>query len=402
MNVTYLNDNKTVKNAILRLTEKSSSMAWSVAWATENDIVDSAYKFRDKFSHLVVGTHGYITSPAVLERFLDTPSFKVNAPSGPLFHPKIYTFDLGDEFAAVIGSHNLTASAFSSNIEASVLLTGSRNEQVFQELCASVAMQWENASVIDEGWLYVYKANCRRVLPSQVELQRWVPIKKTSLDIELSAQDMDWSVFVAQVKGDTTHDLQGRLRVLEAVVKLLRKADTFGALDVDDRKRIAGTAGKTIADRDKVDWAWFGAMSSSGSFANVVIERPEGLSDALECIPFAGPVSQEDYERFVDKFLATFVDASRSGGIATGTRLLAMKRPDQFVCVDGPNKRGICAHFGQARTTLKLENYWERIVEPIRQTRWWLEPRPLDRTERRIWDGRAAMLDAIHYDPSTR
>ncbi|MEF9417252.1 phospholipase D-like domain-containing protein [Ralstonia pseudosolanacearum] len=56
----------------------------------------------------------------MLEKFLDLDSFRVNPPNGSLFHPKVYTFDLGGETAAVIGSHNLTAAAFTENIEASV------------------------------------------------------------------------------------------------------------------------------------------------------------------------------------------------------------------------------------------------------------------------------------------
>ncbi|MGE0968468.1 phospholipase D-like domain-containing protein [Ralstonia pseudosolanacearum] len=403
MDVTYLTSNREARKTILRLAEHCMSMAWTVAWATENDLVETAYKLKAKFRHLLVGTHGYVTSPAVLERFLGIPSFRVSPPGGPLFHPKVYTFDLGKETAAVIGSHNLTKSAFTNNIEASVLLKGSSNEQVFSDLHASITERWCEASVIDQGWLHAYRANYRRVEPNRKELERWVPTcRSSSVKGKVSTQDLNWQAYVTSVKADTTHGVEGRLDVLERIAKIFRGADTFERLDTDDRKRIAGTTGDQLVQSDNVKWKWFGAMSANPSFATLVINRPTGLSHALECIPFAGTVTLEDYERYVKKFKAAFVNTPKSGGLATGTRLLAMKRPDQFVCVDGPNRKGICADFGQAPTTLSLANYWQRVIEPMRQTSWWLHPRPLDTIERRIWDCRAAMLDAIHYDPKEK
>ncbi|MGD7458186.1 hypothetical protein, partial [Ralstonia pseudosolanacearum] len=376
---------------------------WTVAWATDNDLVETAYKLKAKFSYLVVGTHNYVTSPAVLEKFLGLDSFRVNPPNGSLFHPKVYTFDLGGETAAVIGSHNLTASAFAENIEASVLLTGSPHEQAFVDLRISIAQRWREASAIDRDWLHAYRANCRRVEPNRKELERWVPTNKPqSAKGKVSTKNMDWQAYVTSVKADPTHGIEGRLHVLERIAQIFREANSFGELDMGDRKRIAGTSGKKIEKTDGVNWRWFGAMSANPSFATLVINRPIGLSRALDCIPFAGPVTFEDYKRYVKKFEAAFVDTPNLGGLATGTRLLAMKRPDQFVCVDGPNKKGICTDFWRAPTTLSLANYWERIIEPMRQTGWWLHPRPLDPTERRIWDCRAAMLDAIHYDPKER
>lgn len=75
-----------------------------------------------------------------------------------------------------------------------------------------------------------------------------------------------------------------------------------------------------------------------------------------------------------------------------------MKRPDQFVCVDERNIRLMSEDLGFAPTTLNFEKYWAEIIEPIMQARWWLVRRPPG-TEGRIWDARAAMLDAIYYEP---
>ena len=84
---------------------------------------------------------------------------------------------------------------------------------------------------------------------------------------------------------------------------------------------------------------------------------------------------------------------------ATATRLLAMKRPDRFVTVSEANKKGLCRAFGVRYTTLNLDNYWNLIAVPLIAMPWWLYPAPHAGQQRDIWNGRAALLDSIYYDP---
>lgn len=76
-----------------------------------------------------------------------------------------------------------------------------------------------------------------------------------------------------------------------------------------------------------------------------------------------------------------------------------MKRPDSFVCVSNPNKAGLANALALSRTTLDLDNYWERVIEPIRISPWYNAPRPSG-NDAELWDGRVAMLDAIYYNPN--
>ena len=79
------------------------------------------------------------------------------------------------------------------------------------------------------------------------------------------------------------------------------------------------------------------------------------------------------------------------------SRLLATKRPDQFVAVNSQNVRSLCATFGVGWTTLRLENCWRRIVVPTRLSPWWFSARPTKASEARLWDFRVAMQDSIYY-----
>lgn len=407
MQVELLTDSKHATKTLVDLTANCELAAWAVAWATDNEVLEAAYTHRAKFRHLVIGTHGYVTSPSVIERFQAEPKFKVMLPDGPLFHPKVYLFRKGDEWTAVVGSHNLTGRAFTRNIEASTVIRGKATDPGLQKLFAFVAQSWGDGVDVDPDWLYSYKANHLRAKAAHRELDRWVPVQKSKAGDGIPGpQDLTWEEFVALVKvenANSDHTLLGRLRVLEQLGAVFRSKPTYAELEVDDRKRIAGTMGASQAKtKDGLDWAWFGAMGASGSFSTTVINNPDGLSRALDFIPLTGPVDVEHYELFREEFMgALSADLRASGGIATGTRLLAMKRPDQFVCISKPNKKGIAEHFAVANNT-SLENYWERIILRVRSTPWWLAPEPKDPLEKRVWAGRAALLDAIYYDPSTR
>lgn len=392
--------------AISRLTTLVAgceSMAWAVAWATENPVTDAALANKDKFRHLVVGTNQFITAPSVIERFMLNPTFRVQPHNVELFHPKVYCFDMGDHLVVVTGSHNLTRSAFSVNTEASAIMTGSRADPNLRSFFGFVEKCWRTGTRVDAAWLYGYRANHVRSRRLMKVAATWIDVKPSKAKADLPGmQDMDWERYVKEVTSDQIHGVEGRLQVLEKIRELLR-GRSFADVPERDRKRVAGTLGSVEAVEAGLDWNWFGSMHPSPAFCRAVMLRANDLAAAMSAIPAEGGVDHEDYKLFVQRFMASFDPTMRGGGgIATATRLLAMKRPDQFVCLSSANKDGVCSHFGQPPSTTQLENYWERIIEPMRLSPWWRAAEPANTLERRIWRGRAAMLDAIHYVPSRK
>ena len=122
----------------------------------------------------------------------------------------------------------------------------------------------------------------------------------------------------------------------------------------------------------------------------------------MQNIPLDGDVSEAQFDAFARHFDLAFVGKAHKGGVATASRLLAMKRPDVFVGLNDANRAGISQAFGTAPTTLKLNNYWERVIIPMQNSPWWLRPRPRAALTGRIWDNRAALIDSIYYNPSTK
>ena len=105
---------------------------------------------------------------------------------------------------------------------------------------------------------------------------------------------------------------------------------------------------------------------------------------------------EDHYLAFTDAFRSAFVGAARQAGVPGASRLLAMKRPDTFLCVDGPNWEALRADLGGRKALPDWELYWNGVIEPLRSSRWYNAPRPRGR-DAAIWDRRMAMLDSVIY-----
>jgi hypothetical protein len=152
-------------------------------------------------------------------------------------------------------------------------------------------------------------------------------------------------------------------------------------------------------------WVLFGSMMGEGNFKHIINEHTAVLSNALNKIPREEPVQRAHYRAFIDKYIAAYPkkNGQPSGhGLATATRLLAMKRPDCFVCLDNANRAGLSTAFGITINNHDYDAYLDSIIELIFETKWWNSRRPNGSEEGQVWDGRVAFLDAIYYEEASR
>lgn len=402
MEVVFLSRAQT-QTTLMALIESCDSMQWAVAWATENAVFEAAMKNSSKFEHFVVGTHMFQTQPEALEQAAGLSAAAVIPPTGDLFHPKVYLFRNGRHIRCVIGSPNLTSAAMSRNVEASVLLDGSLDDAALTQLSRFVADAWRGAERITQEFLYRYRHQYAAKATAREELTKFADVRQPSKsNTKRAPHDMTWAAYLVQVRSSShpsAHLFKERLGVLAKARALFATGIPYAKWSEDDRKLVAGTLGRKKSQQPGVDYGLFGSMGASGTFANLVIEAPKGLSDALDFIPLMGAVTQDDYDRYCEAFIAAFDQDGRVGGLPTATRLLAIKRPDTFVCIDSANRKDLCEHFGVSPSTTNLENYWQRIIEPMHGDAWWRHPQPRNAADAEIWLGRAALLDAIYYTP---
>lgn len=398
-----------IDSTLRRLARKHERYSWAVAWASVGFPAHGLLVQKGQRIHrLVVGTHFFQTHPDFIEQFNSHPRARFVLNTSGVFHPKVYLFESGREWAAIVGSANFTAGALSKNAEVAVLVSSEDDgaADALRALRGQIDEYWDTGRKLDANEVAGYRVMWEKRLDARRQLgdvvasgaQKGAPRGRSAL--EIPTLTMPWPEFVRRVRAERSPSiLRGRLDVLAHARQQFAGGRHFSELSDVARKRIAGTTYESLReDGPDPDWVWFGSMRGAGTFKALVAENNADLSLALDAIPCDGPVSRGDYDEFVRHFRRAF--AGRPGapaGIGTGSRLLAMKRPDTFVCLDSKNEAGLRRAFGY-RGTCRLDDYWGKIIEPVRQAAWFQVEPPAHAEEAEIWQGRVALLDALYYD----
>lgn len=390
--------NQHAASVITRLAKQCKSLSIAVAWTTPNPVFNALRATRRKWRRVIVGTSLYQTSPDVVDMLCNLHNARCMPPTGTaMFHPKVYLFELTDQMcAALVGSHNLTRAGMAHNIETSILLQGPAEDPTFKALARFIDQAWRQASPVDNAFCADYRANhaacksaCDR-LSTFTRLPRQRATRSNAIIEARQTLPATWAALV-QVVNQDTHSKDGkRLRMLAHARELFNTP--FADLPLAKRKMLAGM---------DPDWGLFGFMTGHGDFHTRINRSPALIGRAIDAIPLTGPIIEEHYRIYVALFRAAFKGASHGAGLASGTRLLALKRPDVFVPFNSANKKGLAAAFGQPQST-NLDTYWHNIIAPMQLLDWWQRKRPRTRHEAAIWDGRAALLDSLYFEAKQR
>lgn len=390
-----------VGDELRRLMDTYDIYAWAVAWGSDGPLADYLLSNPQHIGHLVIGTAFYVTDPALLTKLEGVPTARIAGPDGPgLFHPKSYYFQSGVRAAAIVGSSNFTMGGTSSNVEMSVLLEGNADDDPLRSIRERIIEMWNVGQTIDQDFLDSYRRQYEANQAARALLRR----PPTQCKPKLNAAnprllDYDWPTYVARLKerGDARFD--ERLSVLRHARTLFSSSRLFEEFTLQERRAISGVIGDHMTlpgVDDAVDWGVFGSMKGFGVLQSLVKDNDRQLSNALDQIPTTGPVHQSHYRAYCDAILRAFEGKPRICGVPTVSRFLALKRPDTFVCVDNKNISTISKDLGFAQGKLTIESYWDLVVAPIIESRWWNADRPIGK-DGFLWDGRVAMLDSIYY-----
>jgi len=390
-----------ITSALKELMQGFDEFYWAVAWGTENKLAVDLVSDKKKIKRLIFGTHFYQSDPNLLERFKNEKFARVmpNDATGT-FHPKVYLFIKGDKAAVVVGSANFTNGAMNKNNEAAVLIEGATTDETMVRVRKMVDEVWSSGDEIDQEFLDDYRLQHHATARHRKELEKQRKnVKPGKGAANKKFRFWSWDEYKKEVKEDRYHFYDGRLKLLKEARELFVKADSFLELGDDELRAIAGFLGKGISLRKGgVDeWGWFGSMKGAGDFKNLILTRNQYISDALETIPMIGEVSKDQFDGYIKLFNKAFAKASHKGGVPTASRLLSMKRPDMFVCVNNKNRTKLGKDLGFAPTTLTFDKYWDDVIMPITESVWWQATRPSGK-DGQLWDGRTAMLDSIYYE----
>ncbi len=396
-----------INQEFTRLIRKCSSCQIAVAWASVGfDAHALLAANSSKIERMVVGTHFYQTHPKFIKAFLGSENVRFRLNPDGVFHPKVYLFERASgRWECIIGSPNFTQYGFSSNEEIAILVTSEDHgaQAALRDVRAAIDGFWRNARPISREEYLCYRAAWRRKKVPLRSLQGRFGDPQSDVDdgghspLAVPILATPWAGYFRRVQSEAQtpfgHSMTSRLRVIESVQKLFADHEHFSDIDKAGRQKIAGLLRPT--EGDPTDYRWFGSMTAAGWFKQAINSNNRDLSFALALIPLTGDLTRETYLRYIAKFKKAF--PLRRNAIGTATRLLAMKRPDTFVCFDSRNKVGLCKAFGISRN-IDYEKYWDSIIARIMEANWWSSPQPESSTARKVWAARAAFLDSLYYD----
>ncbi len=398
-----ISDSKEIGKRLSKLFKRYNKYYILTAWATGNNPTFKVLeKNKNRIKQMVVGTQFYQTNPNFMESFIDNSNVKfiIESQQG-IYHPKVYLFENNkNDWECLIGSANFTKSALSVNDEIMISFNQDDDnaEEIYSDLREQINTYWNRAQIINEKYLNRYEKLFNKTKKILEKIDNKYTDKKSKKSIlESSILSMDWEEYFSKIKDDRHHSFSERLKLLQTAKEYFEQYKSFSEIDKEKRKQIAGTVGKYNPEKsnDKFDWAWFGSMVGAGHFKQTINTNNKFISHALDCIPQMGEIKYQDYLNYIENFKQAFPEGG--DGIATATRLLAIKRPDIFVCLDGPNKENLCADFG-IKKSLNYEEYWNEIIMRIQDSIWWQSDKPTQEEELQAWQGRVAMMDVIFYE----
>jgi len=391
----FLGSPKLINEEMSRLIKKYKTGSWAVAWASINfDCYKIFSAHKRKFEKIIIGTHFYQTHPNFIKEVIDESNIRFDMNPDGVFHPKLYLFENdSNEWECIIGSPNFTKSAFEDNSETAMLISNkdSESDNAYKDIKKVINDYWEKSKKISKDDLTKYQKMWeRKQKPLKKSSGRYDDLDKSHkspLDIEIIT--MPWGEYFSKISKDKYYP--ERIKLISSARELFRKYEHFKDIGGEDRDKLAGLVG--TGSNDGLDWYLFGNMRD-WRFNHAIRRNDNHISQALDFIPFTGGIRKIDYDLYYEEFKKAFP----SGGynMATITRLLAMKRPDYFLCLNKKNRDKFSDEFGIAND-IRPDNYWDIVVERIIDCEWWISDKPIEKDEEIVWTGRAAILDGLLY-----
>lgn len=238
------------------------------------------------------------------------------------------------------------------------------------------------------------------------------PLKKLqeTLSIGVSASQLKllrvipWAIFVSFVEENAViQALNERLALLD-YIDTVREQSLAQMINED----LLAFTGKHGAQHDPsaypFDCEWFAGTRGAKVFHQLLPTHADKFDLALAHIPLTGEVSVEHYQAFVSAYRAIFNEFSHGdkAPLTVATRLLAMRRPDQFVALTTAK----LDLYSQGLGLVKLNNqsfddYWFEMIATLRSCQWWNCEQPSDLRELQLWQNRAILADLFLFADSS-
>ncbi|ALO34371.1 hypothetical protein CMT41_06230 [Colwellia sp. MT41] len=275
------------------------------------------------------------------------------------------------------------------------------------------AVKVENRPEDFLGWCTELIDVCRnRINMNLLEEQQLPILKKLEQVLVLGASVSQfkmariapWPIFTAFIEQQASlHALEERLALLDYIQLIKVKSLT----EMTELERLA-FAGKHTNQhchtQFNFDVEWFASTKGAKVFHTLLAQQPESFDLALSHIPESGDVTPKQYQKFVSaykKIFTRYTVEKKSGEkapLAPATRLLAMKRPDQFIALTNAKIDVLCQGLSIAKfNAFDFDSYWRDMIGTLRTFAWWHQIEPEDEREAKLWQVRAVLVDLFMF-----
>jgi hypothetical protein len=245
-----------------------------------------------------------------------------------------------------------------------------------------------------------------------LEVEQFKSLEKLVAVLELGASANQlkmariapWPIFVDFIGQQAeVHALEERFNLLDYITGLDNKP--LSEMSELDRLAFAGKhTNKHSHTVYNFDAEWFASTKGAKVFHTLLAEQASDFDHALSFIPLTGDVTPGQYQQFVSaykKIFSTYTKDKEKGEkspLAPATRLLAMRRPDQFIALTNAKIDVLCQGLGIVKfNSFDFESYWQDLIGTLRTFAWWHQSEPSDENELKIWRARSILVDLFLF-----
>ena len=213
-----------------------------------------------------------------------------------------------------------------------------------------------------------------------------------------------WPIFVGFVEQQAQlHALEERLALLD-YIEVIKTKPLAEMVELERLAFVGKHTSQHCHTLYNFDVEWFASTKGAKVFQTLIAEQPERFDQALAYIPASGDVTPKQYQAFVSVYKKIFSDykadkpAGEKAPLAPATRLLAMKRPDQFIALTNAKIDVLCQGLSIAKfNSFDFDSYWQDMIGTLRTFAWWHQSEPENEAELKIWKARAILVDLFMF-----
>jgi hypothetical protein len=197
-----------------------------------------------------------------------------------------------------------------------------------------------------------------------------------------------------------------RLQALPERLKMLTYLAPLRAKNLAEmiEEDLLAFAGKHSAQHDpsvyEFDVEWFTGTRGAKTFHQLLKSHPAAFDTALATIPLEGEVTHQHYQEFINAYHAIFAQhaSGEKAPLTAATRLLAMRRPDQFIALSASKLDALSQGLGIIKlNNQSFDDYWHEMITTLRSCHWWRSEQPETEAEQLLWNNRAVLVDLFLF-----